>query len=317
VTGLLCEQRILLGYSICILDPEGDYASLEALPGVVVFGGADPLPRPRDLLRALRHPDVSVVVDLSHAPHEEKLDYLRSALPGVARLRRQTGLPHRVVVDEAHYFLHDTDVLELLDLELSGYTLVTYRASRLHSAVLAATQAILVTRESDPGEVRALYELCRSCGGRSGEAEWERLIGSLVIGEAVVLPITEEAKGALRRIRLAPRLTPHVRHLTKYVEIPVPDRRAFVFSRDGRPTGARARTLREFVSAVEGALPAALDGHLWRRDFSRWIAEVFGDYPLSKGVRRLEDEYCARRAADVSASLGHAVRSRYELIDPS
>ena len=55
VAGLLCEQLILYGYSLCILDPEGDYQALEALPGVVVFGGTDPLPHPRDLIRALRH----------------------------------------------------------------------------------------------------------------------------------------------------------------------------------------------------------------------------------------------------------------------
>jgi hypothetical protein len=28
VTGLLCEQLILCGYCLCILDPEGDYTSL-------------------------------------------------------------------------------------------------------------------------------------------------------------------------------------------------------------------------------------------------------------------------------------------------
>lgn len=33
-----------------------------------MFGGADPP----------RHPDESVVIDLSHTPHEEKLDYLRT-----------------------------------------------------------------------------------------------------------------------------------------------------------------------------------------------------------------------------------------------
>ena len=36
VTGLLCEQMILHGYSLCILDSEGDYASLDALPGIPV-----------------------------------------------------------------------------------------------------------------------------------------------------------------------------------------------------------------------------------------------------------------------------------------
>ncbi|MBI2834230.1 MAG: HAD family phosphatase, partial [Acidobacteria bacterium] len=316
VTGLLCEQLILYGYCLCIIDPEGDYTSLEALPGVVVFGGADPLPRPRDLLRALRHPDVSVVVDLSHAPHEEKLDYLRSVLPGLAMLRRRTGLPHRIVVDEAHYFLHEPDVLKLLDLELNGYTLVTYRASKLHPDLLAASQAILVTRESDPTEVRSLFALCRSCEGRMSEEEWERLLGSLVLGEAVALPVTEEAEGEVRRIRLAPRLTPHVRHLSKDIDIPVPHRRAFVFWRDGVPAGPQARTLRELVALVEQTPARALDGHLRRGDFSRWVAEVFGDYPLAKDLKRLEDEYRTGTLTDVAASLSQAVRVRYEFIEP-
>jgi len=37
--GLLCEQLILHGYSVCMIDPEGDYRSLEALPGVAAIGG--------------------------------------------------------------------------------------------------------------------------------------------------------------------------------------------------------------------------------------------------------------------------------------
>ena len=313
-TGLLCEQLILYGYCLCIVDPEGDYISLEALPGVFVFGGADPLPRPRDLLRALRHPDTSVVIDLSHVSHEEKLDYLQNVLPGLATLRRHTGLPHRIVVDEAHYFLHDADVSKLLDLELSGYTLVTYRASKLHPAVLAANQAIVVTRESDPHEVAALVALCRTCEGMPMEA-WNELLGNLALGEAVVLPITEEAQGKARRIRLVPRLTPHVRHLAKYVDIPVPQRRAFVFMHNGAG-GPRARTLREFVAVVEKAPSATLDGHMRRGDFSRWVADVFGDYPLAQEIRQLEDRYRAGSLADVAETVGRAVRARYEFVEP-
>lgn len=315
VTGLLCEQLILYGYCLCILDPEGDYLSLEALPGVAVFGGADPLPRPRDLLRALRHPDTSVVIDLSHASHEEKVDYLRSALPALATLRRQTGLPHRIVVDEAHYFLHDSDVLQLLDLELSGYTLVTYRASKLHPAVLSAHQAIVVTRESDPAEVAALVSLCGACEAMTAD-EWNSLLGNLAIGEAVVLPITEEAHGKARRIRLAPRLTPHVRHLAKYIDIPVPRRRAFVFARNGAATGPRAHTLREFVELVEQTPSPILDGHLRRGDFSRWVADVFGDYPLAQELQQIEEGYRTQSRNDVAASLGRAVRARYEFVEP-
>lgn len=316
VTGLLCEQLILYGYCVCVLDPEGDYLSLESLPGVVVLGGADPLPRPMDLLKALRHADVSVIIDLSHTGHQQKLAYLKNVLPALATLRHHTGLPHRIVVDEAHYFLHGTDVSNLLDLDLNGYTLVSYRSSRLHPDVLAASEAIIVTRESDPHEVHALFGLCRSCQGRKSEDEWVRTLSGLAIGEAVVLPITEEAQGEVRRIRLRPRLTPHVRHLAKYIDLPVEESRAFVFWRDGSRAEARARTLRDFVAVVEHTPMAALDGHLRRGDFSHWLEDVFGDYPLGRTVRRIEEGYRRGRSADVASSLADAVRSRYEFLDP-
>jgi hypothetical protein len=313
----MCEQLILDGYCLCILDPEGDYASLEALPGVVVFGGADPLPRPRDLQRALRHPDVSVVVDMSHASQHEKRAYLDAVLPALATLRRQTGLPHRIVVDEAHYFLNAPDASRLIDVDFNGYTLVTYRASRLHPDVLAASQAIVVTCESDPREVEALYELCRVCGGRVGREELARLLGLLAVGEAVVLPITEETEGDARRIRLAPRLTPHVRHHAKYIDVSVADGRRFIFWHDLVPTGLQAGTLREFIEIVERAPARVLDGHLRRRDFSRWIADVFGDYPLARLVGHIEAEYQGRAddVPDVASRLSQAIRARYDFVE--
>jgi hydroxymethylpyrimidine pyrophosphatase-like HAD family hydrolase len=317
VTGLLAEQLILEGYCLCILDPEGDYVSLEGLPGVSVLGGADPLPRPRDLLRALRHADVSVVIDLSHATADLKQDYIRGVLEALAMLRKQTGLPHRIVVDEAHYFLHTADGAALLDYDFNGYTLVSYRASRLDRRVLAASQAIVVTRESDPQEVAALYALCASCQNRMTETQWEQLLGRLPIGEAVVLPITEETGGELRRIRLAPRLTPHVRHVAKYIDIPVTERRAFVFWLDGRPTDRRARTLRDFVAVIDATPAAALDGHLRRGDFSRWLEDVFGDFPLARTVRALEADYRSGTTGGINANLTRAVRARYEFLDPT
>ena len=82
VAGLLAEQLILYGYSVCVIDPEGDYRPLQALPGVVALGGADPLPRPHDLLHALQHAESSVVMDLSHVDHAQKVQYTQRSLAG-------------------------------------------------------------------------------------------------------------------------------------------------------------------------------------------------------------------------------------------
>ena len=304
--GLLCEQLILHGYSVCIIDPEGDYRSLEALPGVAAIGGEGPPPTPRELVRALRYPDRSVIVDLSHMPQPDKIDYIKSILPAVNVLRRRTGLPHRVLLDEAHYFLHDADAGRLLDFEVNGYLVVTYFASRLPQPLLDASEVIIVTCESNPFEIDALRKRCARCP-TTDAAAWSKL-PHLGYGEAVALPVTDEAEGQLRWFTLGPRLTPHVRHRQKYIDVPVGDSRAFVF------VNRRARTLRQFTEAL-GDARINLDGYLRRNDFSRWITDVFGDFALADDLQRIEQRYQSGWEFDVPGELINAIRSRYDLSD--
>lgn len=308
VTGLLSEQLILHGYCVCILDPEGDYRSLEALPGVVILGGDDPPPSVRELTRALRYPDRSVIVDLSRVAQDAKIAYIRSTLPALNLLRQRTGLPHRIVVDEAHYFLHDEDAAALLDLDRNGYTVATYCASRLPAALLDATDVMIVTCESNPAEIDALFQRC-SARLRCDAAEW-KMIGRLRPGQAVALPVTAEAGGQLRLFTVAPRLTPHVRHRQKYVDVPVSEPRAFVFA-----GGARVRTLRAFAQQLERQPAAALDPFVQRSDFSRWIRDVFGDHVLAAELRAIEARHRGTPSRDTIAAIVDAIRARYDLRD--
>ena len=312
VAGLLCEQLILHGYCVCAIDPEGDYSSLEGLPGVTVLGREDAPPTPRDLLRALRYPDRSVVIDLSRLPHDEKLHYVRAVLPVLNVLRRRTGLPHRILLDEAHYYLHNNDAPQLLDFDRNGYTVVTYCASRLPQALLAGTEVMIVTCESNPAEMEALRARCSGCADID-VSRWA-LLGHLKIGQAVALPITEETGGELRLFTIAPRLTSHVRHREKYVDVPVSSHRAFVFNANNQ-SGHRIRTLRQFVSELEHTPPALLAGYVMRGDFSRWIGDVFGDRALAGELRALEERYRAGTRAETVPELASAVRSRYDLAE--
>jgi hypothetical protein len=314
IAGLLCEQLILHGYSTCVIDPEGDYRSLEALPGVAVLGGDDPPPTPRELHRALRYPDRSVVIDLSHIAHDEKIAYIRAILPAVNAMRRRTGLPHRILLDEAHYFLHDGDSQRLLDLERNGYTVVTYCASRLPKEMLAATEVMLVTCESDPAEIDALCQRCEACQAvEKARARWS-VLAHLAVGHAVALPITEESGGELKMFTIGQRLTPHVRHREKYVDVPVTETRAFQFAANGGPP-RRVRTLRQFVDALEGTSPASLQSYLRRGDFSRWIADVFGDNALADELRVEEQRFRTSVDSDVVPEIIGAIRGRYDLTE--
>jgi hydroxymethylpyrimidine pyrophosphatase-like HAD family hydrolase len=310
ITGLFCEQLILQGYCLCVIDPEGDYATLESLPGVVVFGSEEPPPRLSDVARALRYPEVSIVIDLSAITHAEKLSYLDKLLPMLAALRRRIGLPHWIVVDEAHYFLHQPDLGQRVDFELAAYVLITYRPSQLHPELLGAVESIIVTPLTDPWEVRALTTLC---GAQVMEAEWGNVLGGLGIDEAAVLPQEAGARRVPQPFTITERITLHVRHRAKYFEVPMPEEQAFIFTCNGQLIGEQARTLREFVTIQDRLPVAAIEGHAQRGDYSRWIAEVFGDHLLAAEIRKIEKQFRRDRVANFSESLIQLIYGRYEL----
>ncbi len=315
LAGLLCERLILHGYSLCVIDPEGDYRTLDALPGVRVLGGEDGPPTPRALLHALRYPDRSVVIDLSCIEHRAKLEYIRSTLPALNVMRRRIGTPHRIVVDEGHYFLRDAVKHRLLDLDFNGYIVVTYWPSQLPQTLVAATEVILVTRESNRKEIEALRQHCHACQHVS-PSSWD-VLPSLRLDQAVALPVTAEAGSELLPFTIGERLTPHVRHRQKYVDVPVTDSRAFVF-REGRATTAvRAHTLREFVAVLENLELGDADGYLRRGDFSRWISDVFGDHALARELRDHERAYVQSKSANALSLVVAAITSRYELAEES
>jgi len=89
---------------------------------------------------------------------------------------------------------------------------------------------------------------------------------------------------------------------------------AFVFTCNGRPIGSSARTLKEFVAMIARLPVASIDGHTRNSDFSRWIADVFGDHPLAAELRKVERQYRRGHVTNLVESLISPIRERYELV---
>jgi len=154
-------------------------------------------------------------------------------------------------------------------------------------------------------------------GNREGATEWKAVFAGLAIDEAVLLPGIAEAGGRLRRFRLAPRTTSHIRHKAKYVDLQVIAEQAFVFTDNDKPIGTPARTLQEFVSSLKMLPLSVLDGHARRGDFSQWIADVFHDHVLASDMRKVEQRHRLGHTRDLYNALAESIQERYELSSDS
>ena len=170
--------------------------------------------------------------------------------------------------------------------------------------------SVIATRCTDPGEVRALATIS---GGDGLKSDWATLAGNLEIGEAALLSGVDWLDHVPQRFTTAQRITTHVRHRAKYFDVPMPKRNAFVFTDQARPVSAPARTLEQFVTAVELLPIATIDSHAKHGDFSRWIGQVFGDRPLAVAIGEVEDQYRLGHVADLAKELVRPIRERYEL----
>jgi hypothetical protein len=276
VVGLLAEQMISLGYSVLLIDPEGDHTSIGALRNTLLVGDDGRFPTPGDLVRIIEH-EHSVVLDLSLTPQDEQMAYLSQVHRQLRAHRESTGLPHWFVIDEAHLPLglesavHDW-----------GYCLATYQPQRLA-----------------PGTVDSMRWLLRLLDGRLGEATLTELG---MHGERATT------------LRVAPRSTAHVRHQHKYTDTELPPERGFHFRTEDRHTGAVATNLRQFIAELERCDAAVLHHHTAGGDFSRWSRDVLRDPELAKRLRHIEGHTQARVDDErLRGELLQATASRYRL----
>jgi hydroxymethylpyrimidine pyrophosphatase-like HAD family hydrolase len=304
LTGLFVEELIVLGYSVVVVDPEGDHTSLGQLPGVLIVGGTEPLPDIAHLTQLIASRRGSVVIDLSVLTEEAKVAYYSVAPPRLTALRTQCGLPHWLIADEAHEQLgHESPARAVFAPSRKGHCLVTHRPAELCTEAsddLDVLIAMLGGAE-DPTDP-AVDALVAFTGLERGELA-ARLAG---LGHGMGVLVRREARTTLVPFVPGDRRTSHVRHWHKYVGGELPWHRRFFFRRaPGSTTGATASNLRELHRELQRCEPAVLLHHGGGGDLSRWIDGVLGDHVLAGQFAGIEDELVVS---------GDAERARLELI---
>lgn len=288
LAGLLVERWVESGYSVLVVDMEGDYISLGQLPDIVVLS-APALPTARELSTLLAHPAKSVVLDLSALSGPDKATYLTSLRAVLETERAARGVPHWILVEEAQTSLSaggvGAEVFRPGDL---GYCLVTYQPDALAVGTRTAIDITLTVTGAPPVPSQ-------------GPA-----IGSTAL--------YSEAGATPRSMIVEHRQTPHRRHWQKYVTEPLPSRLWFHFrTADGQDAGT-ARNIAEFDTMLELADAVVVENHLLRGDFSRWLTGAIQDRDLAAVAAATERDFAAHRSVEVERAREHLrtqVQARY------
>jgi hydroxymethylpyrimidine pyrophosphatase-like HAD family hydrolase len=286
LTGLMAEQWIVAGYSVLVVDPEGDHTELKALDHVLSVDCGRYLPEPTEILEMFR-PTVSLVLDMSVLSNEQKSSYLARLRPVIEAFREGHGFPHWIIYDEAHLLGKE----EVARWERrGGYVLASFAPVGLPGHELTDSDFLIEMN-------------CTTRGGRKLNPAREAIITT---------------GGQRTTFTVAARRTGHIRHRHKYGQSFLPVTRRFYFHTAQHDPIPAAANMAEFCSALDQLSPDALAFHLERGDFSRWIGQTIADNELASEVEAWEDELAAHRAAElehIRQQIVYAISARYRASD--
>jgi hydroxymethylpyrimidine pyrophosphatase-like HAD family hydrolase len=291
LAGLLAERWIDAGYSVLIIDPEGDHAGLAQRPGVHLVDAAVHLPGPTDLLAIPRPRQASLVLDLSGLAEADRARYLRRLPAAVAAERASHGIPHWVITDEAHIVM-DGGLAQPPGPGVAepGTCTVTWRPGLLPATFRDSVDLTLTIMGTPPAAVNTPMTVPRATVSVAGLPPH---------------PFTVHR-----------RVSPHVRHQHKYSATGLPPHRRFYFRTNGETGGGpvTAATVEEFSRHIRHCDPAVLGYHLSRGDFSRWIIGAFADHQLGIELAAIERDLGLHHAAGLERArhrIIQAVDNRY------
>jgi hydroxymethylpyrimidine pyrophosphatase-like HAD family hydrolase len=305
LAGMFAERLIKLGYSLVLLDPEGDHASLGRIRGVLVVGGNYPLPDPSRINALVHHRFGSVVVDLSHLQAAERVTYSRDALMALRRQRTETGLPHWIFFDEAHSLVGASSLArDAYDPSQKGCCLVTYHPEELDEKALNNTDYFFFPLGNEQAD--RLKEVLKVAGVNEVDPAWTNACS----GRGRALRVASRGQKP-ELFRLGLRSSQHVRHWHKYIAEQLPPHHHFIFRDDRSDVGRSAGNVAEFHHELLQVSDAVISHHAVRSDFSRWVREVLQDRDLADEIARAEREL-PRGAGAVRVAVLQAVESRYQ-----
>jgi hypothetical protein len=267
-------------YQFCAVDPEGDYENLEQ---AVVLGSARREPLVQEVMEVLSRPRQNCAVNLLAVPKEDRPAFFAQLFAELLALRAQTGRPHWILLDEAHYVLPagKTPPPIALPERLEGVLLISAFPDIIAPAAMAWVDVAIAIGQA-PGQT---LETVAKVLGRAAPAvatttlrPREALAWWPRTGQEPLLFHAERPEGEVRR------------HRHKYAEGDVQPDRSFYFRGPEGKLNLRAQNLSMFVQIAEGVDDETWEYHLRKGQYSRWFRDVIKDEDLAAAAEEIEQD---------------------------
>ncbi|HYE93699.1 MAG TPA: HAD hydrolase family protein, partial [Terriglobales bacterium] len=305
LTLALVEQLVEVGRTTCLIDPEGDYDALSEMQHVLVMGGKaeQALPTPDELGQLLARPGETLVLNLSALSRADKVTYASKVLAVANSVRGVRGMPHWLVIDEAHHIFppDGSRAMELLPAGMESLCLITLGADDLPRDVLERVNVVAST------DLGAFRDATQAVVGHYVHGLRLPEGAPLERGEAAIA--WREPHRLAVRFRVRTRRIEHRRHVRKYTEGELPEERSFYFRGPTKALNLRAANLVRFVELAEGVDEATWEHHLRQSDYATWLRDEVKDPELADEIAALEREVMP--AAESRERALAAIRRKY------
>jgi hydroxymethylpyrimidine pyrophosphatase-like HAD family hydrolase len=290
--GML-EQLIEREYQTLVIDPEGDYQSVE---GPIVLGTLERAPTTEEVMEVIGKSDKSCVVSLFAAKTEEQPVLFSKLHSALQNHRVHTGKPHWSIVDEAHYPISGS-WKPINELRLEDYRSVMYVTAypeQMPHTILRSID-LFVAISNEPAKL--LQKYCELVGEEtprlepSSDAEAHRAIAWW------------HRNGFPFWFRRLPPRGEQQRHQHQYFDGEMDPADRFYFRGSKGALNLAAGNLRTFMQLAEGVDDETWLYHLRRGDYARWFRDKIQDQELATVAEQLQHEGVAPK------------ESRHQVID--
>jgi hydroxymethylpyrimidine pyrophosphatase-like HAD family hydrolase len=277
----LTEQMTDQGLNFSVLDPEGDYGELQH---AVCIGSAAAPPNIADAGRLERQADVNLVINTQALSLAERRRVFARLMAEATALRRETGRPHWLILDEAHEIApaRHGGPLTTLPAGAPNMIFVTMYPEMLDAEILKSVRTVLAFGGSPAHFLAAFAEITHTA--------LPPILPAPSHGELLLWQPNSGKPAAL--VHPLPPRQHHRRHIGKYATGDVGAWHSFYFRGGDNRINRPARNLYDFIDISDDIDDATWLHHLRAGDYAAWFRHVIRDDDLAleaDGIARDRD----------------------------